>query len=62
MDVSEDGLREHCSALASSYKIPDRIETCAQLPSTPTGKLLRRDLRRMAEELVAHAAIDNAGR
>lgn len=62
MDVSEDALRAHCSALASSYKIPDRIETCAQLPSTPTGKLLRRDLRRMAEELVAHAAIDNAGR
>jgi fatty-acyl-CoA synthase len=44
-------LREHCRALASSYKVPDRIEICAALPVTETGKLFRRGLKEQAAAL-----------
>jgi fatty-acyl-CoA synthase len=53
VDVEE--LRAHCRTLASSYKAPDRVEICAQLPVTPTGKLLRRELKEMAAAL-AHSS------
>jgi fatty-acyl-CoA synthase len=48
IDVSAAALREHCRALASSYKTPDRIEICAALPTTETGKLFRRGLKEQA--------------
>jgi fatty-acyl-CoA synthase len=51
-----EALRAHCRALASSYKVPDRIEICAELPATETGKLLRRALKDRAEALVDKAA------
>lgn len=50
--LSSDELRAHCRALASSYKSPDRIEICESLPSTPTGKVLRKELKSMAEALM----------
>ena len=46
--VTSEALRAHCRALAANYKTPDRIEICAALPATPTGKLMRRELKRMA--------------
>ena len=46
-------LREHCRALASSYKVPDRIEICVALPVTETGKLFRRGLKEQAAALTA---------
>jgi len=47
-----DELLAHCRALASRYKVPDFIEIRAALPATATGKLLRRELRALAEALV----------
>jgi fatty-acyl-CoA synthase len=47
-----DELRAHCRALASSYKVPDRIELRPVLPVTETGKLFRRALREEAEGLL----------
>jgi fatty-acyl-CoA synthase len=47
-----DTLQAHCRALASSYKVPDRIEICAELPATETGKLLRRALKERAQALI----------
>jgi len=47
-----EALRAHCRALASSYKVPDRIEICAELPATETGKLLRRALKDRAAALI----------
>jgi fatty-acyl-CoA synthase len=52
-DVTEAALREHCRALASSYKVPDRIEICDALPATETGKIFRRGLQARAAVLVA---------
>jgi fatty-acyl-CoA synthase len=51
-DTTGAALREHCRALASSYKTPDRIEICAALPVTETGKLFRRGLKEQATGLV----------
>jgi fatty-acyl-CoA synthase len=51
-DATGVALREHCRALASSYKVPDRIEICAALPVTETGKLFRRGLKEMAALIV----------
>ena len=47
-----EALRAHCRALASSYKVPDLIEICAELPATETGKLLRRALKDRAQAIV----------
>ena len=46
-------LLAHCKALASRYKVPDRIEIQADLPTTVTGKLLRRDLKAQAIALLS---------
>ncbi len=46
--VTAEALRQHCRALAASYKAPDRIELCDDLPATPTGKLMRRELKEWA--------------
>jgi fatty-acyl-CoA synthase len=54
--IDGDELRRHCRALAASYKTPDRIELCDVLPATPTGKLLRRELKNMAADIVAAKA------
>ena len=35
----------HCRTLLTGYKMPARIEFRDELPKTPVGKILRRDLR-----------------
>lgn len=44
-------LAAHCRRIASAYKVPDRIEIRPALPTTVTGKLLRRALRDEAAAL-----------
>jgi fatty-acyl-CoA synthase len=44
-------LAAHCRAVASAYKVPDRIEIRPALPATATGKLLRRSLKDEAAAL-----------
>jgi long-chain acyl-CoA synthetase len=39
------GLIAHCRSRLASYKCPRSVEFVAELPRTPTGKLLRRRLR-----------------
>ncbi|MDY7545251.1 class I adenylate-forming enzyme family protein [Glaciimonas sp. CA11.2] len=53
MEVSCEELQAHCRAIASSYKVPNRIEICEALPVTATGKVLRRELKAMATALIA---------
>ena len=48
LDVAD--LTAHCREKLSRYKIPDRIEVCDGLPLTPTGKLMRRELKALAEK------------
>ncbi|MGC2415155.1 MAG: class I adenylate-forming enzyme family protein [Stellaceae bacterium] len=56
-EITGEALREHCRALASSYKVPDHIEIRAALPVTETGKLFRRALREEAKALIAEQAL-----
>jgi fatty-acyl-CoA synthase len=49
--LDTEALREHCRALASSYKVPDHIEIRPTLPVTETGKLFRRALKEEAQAL-----------
>lgn len=54
--ITADDLRAYCRANAASYKTPDIVELCASLPATATGKLLRRELKRVASTLVTGTA------
>jgi long-chain acyl-CoA synthetase len=43
--VTVEALREHCKASLTGYKVPKLIEFRNELPKTPVGKILRKDLR-----------------
>ena len=51
VELTEEILRRHCRAEAASYKTPDRVEFCAKLPTTVTGKLMRNELKQMAAQV-----------
>jgi O-succinylbenzoic acid--CoA ligase len=40
-----DALREHVGASLARFKVPKQVAFAAELPRTPSGKLLRRELR-----------------
>jgi long-chain acyl-CoA synthetase len=43
--LTADALMAHCRTLLTGYKMPARIEFRDELPKTPIGKILRKDLR-----------------
>jgi long-chain acyl-CoA synthetase len=43
--LTEQAIREHCRANLTGYKQPKLIEFVKELPKTPVGKILRRELR-----------------
>ena len=43
-------LVAHCRERLSAYKVPDVVRLADALPLTPTGKLMRRELKILAEE------------
>jgi long-chain acyl-CoA synthetase len=47
--VSEEELIEFCKERMANYKYPREIELMDELPKTPTGKFLRRELREGAQ-------------
>ena len=44
-NLTEADLREHCKRSLTGYKQPKHIEFRTELPKTPVGKVLRRQLR-----------------
>ena len=44
-DVTAEELRRHCADRLASFKVPKSVEVADALPRTPSGKLLRRELR-----------------
>ena len=44
-NLTEDRIREYCRANFAAYKQPKIIEFRTDLPKTPVGKILRRELR-----------------
>lgn len=49
-DLDPAALIAHCRERLSAYKVPDVVRIAETLPLTPTGKLMRRELRALAEE------------
>jgi len=43
--VTPEALREHCKTLLTGYKVPKKIEFRTEIPMTPVGKVLRKELR-----------------
>lgn len=43
--VSEDALMDHCKKHLSAFKAPKRVIVVDELPKTPTGKILKRNMR-----------------
>jgi long-chain acyl-CoA synthetase len=44
-DVSTDDIIRHCKALLTDYKVPKSIIIRDELPKSPIGKILRKDLK-----------------
>jgi long-chain acyl-CoA synthetase len=44
-ELTEAQVRDHCKTNLAGYKLPKVIEFRADLPKTPVGKILRRELR-----------------
>lgn len=55
-DASE--LSRFCRKYLAGYKIPHRIIPLKKLPRTATGKILKRELRKMADELTFDSKSD----
>jgi long-chain acyl-CoA synthetase len=51
--LTAEALREHCATHLTGYKRPKRIEFRDELPKTPIGKVLRRQLKEEAARLAA---------
>ena len=47
-DVSEETLRAYLKERLSPYKVPTQIVIMEQLPAAPTGKILKKELQRIA--------------
>ena len=43
--LTQERVREHCRKVLTDYKIPKVVEFRQELPKTPVGKILRKDLR-----------------
>jgi long-chain acyl-CoA synthetase len=43
--LTEEQVRAHCRRLLTDYKVPKAIEFRRELPKTPIGKILRKELR-----------------
>ncbi|HJT03382.1 MAG TPA: long-chain fatty acid--CoA ligase [Pseudonocardiaceae bacterium] len=44
-EVTEEQIRDHTKTLIAGYKAPRTVEFVDELPATPTGKVLKRELR-----------------
>ena len=44
-DLTEEAIRAHCAANLTNYKRPRHIEFRTELPKSPVGKILRKELR-----------------
>jgi long-chain acyl-CoA synthetase len=48
-NLNRDQVIEHCKQHLTGYKVPRVVEFRAELPKTPVGKILRRELRDQAK-------------
>ncbi|MGE0040577.1 MAG: AMP-binding protein [Vicinamibacterales bacterium] len=48
--ITEEVIRQHCRKTLTGYKVPRHVIFRDELPKSPVGKILRKDLRREAME------------
>ncbi|MGE5665045.1 MAG: AMP-binding protein [Betaproteobacteria bacterium] len=53
--LTEEAVRAHARRLLTDYKVPRSVEFRSELPKTPIGKILRKDLRDEARRAAAPA-------
>ena len=53
MGGDESQVLAHCGEHLAGFKAPKRVVLVDALPKNPSGKLLKRELRRAHEELFA---------
>ena len=44
-DLSEQQLKDYCREQLTAYKVPKHVAFMDELPKSPVGKILRRELR-----------------
>ena len=44
--VTVENLQEHCKGVLADYKVPRYVEFIDDFPRNPTGKILKKELRR----------------
>jgi long-chain acyl-CoA synthetase len=44
--ATEEQLIQHCRSRLASYKKPTSVDFVKEIPKTPTGKILRREVRK----------------
>jgi long-chain acyl-CoA synthetase len=54
--LTAEQVREHCKASLAGYKVPRQVEFREDLPKSPIGKIIRRELRTTAPGTQAPAA------
>jgi long-chain acyl-CoA synthetase len=47
--LTEAALREYCRQSLTAYKVPRVVHFRPDLPKSPVGKVLRKDLRHLAQ-------------
>jgi long-chain acyl-CoA synthetase len=52
-EVTEEAIREHCGRMMENHKIPAIIVFVHEIPRTPTGKILKTELRERIKEIPA---------
>ena len=45
--MTEEAIIAHCRESLTNYKVPKRIVIVDEIPKSPVGKVLRRELRDM---------------
>lgn len=50
--ATPEQLREHCEARLARFKVPKAFQIVDELPRNPSGKILKRDLRDRARDLL----------
>ncbi|MFZ5631315.1 MAG: class I adenylate-forming enzyme family protein [Bacillota bacterium] len=50
-EIDVNGLREFCSGRMAKYKVPRYLKVIDSLPKTASGKIMKTELRKMADEI-----------
>jgi acyl-CoA synthetase (AMP-forming)/AMP-acid ligase II len=50
MDASDEELIEYCKVRLARYKRPKSVDFVDELPKNPSGKILKKDLRKKYED------------